>query len=328
MAIRRSASLCYLAAFFVVTAHAQGGAIGIPGLGFAHDASSHLIRSINGIPGAATIGEAADGSRFSFAEISPGQDLALALSTADRRLYAVRLPAVDEYAIAGATPALSRIVFSPAGRSAVLVGERLQILTGLPASPTVVDLAEPASVLETGMIAITDDAQQLLLSSTDGGTTTLWLVVPGSAPQPLPLSSPMAAAAFRPGGHDAIAVTRSGDIFLIQNPRQSVHIRLIFAGDSRTSDPVAIRLSADGKTAYTVSSRGIVTSVDLLAGSAASAQCDCQPTGLYPMRSDSLFRITEISDSPMKLFDASAPLPRVWFVPVDMAVAAAGGGEG
>ena len=66
-------------------------------------------------------------------------------------------------------------------------------------------------------------------------------------------------------------------------------------------------------------------SVDLLTGSVVTATCQCLPTGLFPMRSDALFRITEISDRPVMLFDASAPRPRVWFVP-PIAMAPAGRG--
>jgi hypothetical protein len=301
-----------------IPARAQNGAVGVPGLGFAQDSRSNQIRPIYGVPGAAVLGDAAGSSTgFSYSAISPRHDLALAVSTADRQVYAVRLQGDGTFAIPGADAAPSQIVFSPLGRAAVLVGDRLQALTGLPASLTLTDLALPSSTEEVGAIAIADDAQLVLLASKAAGSDRVWLLVPGAAPFPLPFSGPVAAAAFRPDSHDVIAASPAGDIYLIRNPGPGAEVRLVYAGDERTLGPVAIRLSADGGHAYTANSKGILSTVDLLAGSAVSAACQCLPTGLYPMHSDSLFRVTEITDAPMMLFDASSSVPRVWFVPPD-----------
>jgi hypothetical protein len=314
-----------LACFQLIPAYAQDGAIGIPSLGFAHDQRSSQVRPVYGIPGAAILGEAV-AAGFSSAAISPRNDLALAVSDSDRQLYALRLPGGSVYPIPGVTglrvaATHSQIVFSPAGRTAVIVGERLQVLTGLSTSLTLEELTIPPSITEVGMVAIADDAQQLLLASKTTGADVIWLLIPGAAPFPLPVPGEVAAAAFRPESHDAIAATRSGDIYLIRNPGPLAEISLVYAGDEQTSDPVAIRLSVDGKHAYTVNSVGMLSSVDLLARSAASARCKCVPTGLHPVLSETLFRVTEISDGPMLLFDTSATIPRVWFVPPDNSAA-------
>ena len=208
-----------LACFPLVIAQAQSAAIGVPVLGFAHDPISNRIRPIHGVPGAAILGDAATtSSGFSYAAISPRHDLALAVSADDRQLYLVRLPGDGAFPISGATPAPSRIVFSPTGRAAVVVGEHVQVLTGLPSSPTLVDLAIPPSVIDVGAIAISEDAQQILIASKAGQSDVAWLLGPGIAPFPLPLSGSVAAAAFGPDGHNAVAATLSGDIYLIRNP--------------------------------------------------------------------------------------------------------------
>jgi hypothetical protein len=304
--------------FISVPVHAQSGAVGIPGLGFAHDARSNQIRPIYGVPGASVLGDATGSQTgFSYSAISPNHDLALAVATADRQVYAVQLQGDGAYPIPGAAAAPSQIVFSPAGRAALLLGESLQTVTGLPASLTLTDLAIPSSLDDVGAMAIADDAQLILLSPKAADSDRVWLLVPGAAPFALPFSGPAAAAAFRPDSHDVIAASPTGDLYLIRNPGPGAEVRLVYAGDERTMGPVAIRLSADGSHAYAVNSKGILATVDVAAGSAVTAACQCLPTGLYPMRSHSLFRITEITDAPMMLFDASSSVPRVWFVPPD-----------
>ena len=57
--------------------------------------------------------------------------------------------------------------------------------------------------------------------------------------------------------------------------------------------------------------------IDVASASAVTVNCGCTPTGLELLTSPNLFRLTEISDRPVMLFDVSTPTPRVWFVPSD-----------
>ena len=304
---------------------AQPGSVGAPGLGFAYDSRSGAIRPIRGIPGAALLGDALPGdasAALTGAAISPRQDLALA-TAAGAPLRVIRLDGGGAMPIPGALAAPAHIAFSPSGHAALLTGSAIQIVTGLADSPAVRSLDSPALAATPVAAALSDDAQAVLLASgTDPGDPVWFLGSDGSALQ-LPLPGSIAAAAFRRDSRDAVAVARSGDVYLVRNAGPNAEIRQVYAGDDQTAGPTAIQFSADGTHAFTANSRGWITAIDLAAGSAAAVSCHCTPGTLEPLGGvtggSALFRLTEISGSPMLLFDASGSEPRVWFVPPDPA---------
>lgn len=145
----------------------------------------------------------------------------------------------------------------------------------------------------------------------------VWLLTAQGASLRMPLPGSTGAVSFYGGTQDAVAATRSGDTYLVRNAGSSPDVRLIRAGDDQTSEPIAIQFSADGTQAYTTNARGVLSTVDLQTGSASSISCQCQPVGLQPLQSGTLFRLTDVSNLPMMLFEASRTGPRFWFVPPD-----------
>jgi hypothetical protein len=300
---------------------AQTGALGFPALGFVYDSRSNRIRPIRGIPGAAVLGEAVDtGSAFASAVISPQQNQALAVSPEDDRLNLVALADGSVRAIPGAMPAPAHIVFSPSGLAAVIWRSRIQILTGLAQSPHATDL-DAGLMGAPKVIAISDDARQLLASSSQEEADPVWSLNPDGSATQLPLPGSTAVIAFRRNSHDAVVVTRPGDVYLVRNAGPAAEIRQVYAGDEQTSDPVAVQVSLDGAHAYAVNRRGTVAVINLESGSAAAISCGCSPAGLEPLNSTALFRLTGISDGPVMLFDASTSTPQIWFVPGDSSTA-------
>ena len=94
-------------------------------------------------------------------------------------------------------------------------------------------------------------------------------------------------------------------------------VRQVYTGEERTADPVALRLSADGSRAYSANRLGTIAAIDFASASIEAVDCGCVPTGIEPLSASNLYRINEISDRPVMLFDVSTPSPRVWFVPSD-----------
>jgi hypothetical protein len=297
----------------VSLAIAQPASLKTPELGFAWDGRSQQIRPIHGIPGAAILGEGSAITEFASATIAPRHDLALVVSAADGKVQAMRLASGDMLAIPGLAADPSRLVFSPSGTAALAVGSKLQLLTGLPNSPAVQDLAIPADSNATTAVAVNDDAQFVLFST--------WLLAPGAAPVPLSVPSPIAVSAFLPGSRDAVAIGSDGAIYRILNSNFPGEVRQVFAADERTADPVAVRVSADGSRLYSANRLGTLAVIDLAAASLETVQCGCSPNAIEPMTSSDLYRITEISDRPVMLFDVSTPTPRIWFVPADARLA-------
>ena len=301
------ASICSLA---------QTGTVRFPALGFAPDSQSGQIRPIHGIPGAALLGDPLDtASAFHSITISPRQDLALAVSSVDGQLFLLPLSGEPARAIPNAISGPSQIVFSPSGRSAVIGGDRIQILSSLAASPRVTNVSlEPFS--KPTAIALSDDTQTML-ASTGRDDSPVWLRSADGSIVQFPLPGSVTAFAFRRNSRDAVAATRSGDIYLIRNAGPDMEIRQVYVGDEQTADPVAVQVSPDGNSAFTANSRGMVATIDLQTGSIVTVSCQCSPVGLEPLNAPSLYRLTEISDLPVMLFDAFTPAPRIWFIPAN-----------
>jgi hypothetical protein len=311
--------VCICIALAGPVAAADSSGLRTPALGFAYDARANRIRPINGLPGAAMLGDPiGQDSVFTAAVISPRQDLALAISAADNGLLLVSLPGGETKALPEAMTAPAHITFSPSGSAAAVWGSRIQILTGLPDSPQIAELANPLTAVPAA-IAVSDDGQEVILVSGDQDAGTVWQLGAGGSFLQLPLSAP-AVVAYRAKAHVAVAVTRSGDLYTVQSAADGGAVRQFYAGDDQTSDPVAAQFSTDGARAYTANARGTVAAIDLQSGSMAAVSCQCTPSALEALSTASLFRLTEISGRPVMLFDASSSTPRIWFVPADAGV--------
>ncbi|MEO8371232.1 MAG: hypothetical protein ABI806_18755 [Candidatus Solibacter sp.] len=297
--------------------NAQPAAVKIPGLGFVWDARSSQIRPIHGIPGAALLGEGAGKTGYTSAVISPRHDLALAISGETGRLQLIRFASGDVQDVPGIDAAPFRLVFSPSGTAALAMGSKLQLLTGLSDSLAVQDLALPPDSAEPTAIALSDSGQFVLLSTRSGDTATTWLLAPGMSPLQIAVPAPIAVAAFQPGGRDAVALDADGAIYQILNSSIPGEVRQLYPGSSQTAGPVAVRMSADGRQVYTANRPGTIAVIDVATASAVALDCGCAPAGIEPLTSSNLFRITEISNRPLMLFDVSTSTPRVWFVPSD-----------
>ena len=317
---------CGLICCFVCHAAAQTADMKVPGLGFARDGRSKQLHLIRGIPGSAVLGgpigitdhstpgystPGHSSAGFSSAVISPRQDLALAVAAGDGRVRALRLPSGAAQDIPGVANAPSRILFSPSGTAALLWSSKLQLLSGLPDSITVQDLATPANSGPLSPLAISDSAQFVLASTGSGDAAATWLLAPGAAPIPLTFPGPLAVAAFRPASPDAVAAGADGTVYRILNSN--------LPGEDRTAGAVALRVSVDGTRVYTANQLGTLTAIrfDLPVALLDAVNCGCTPAGMEPLTSAGLFRINDIADRPVMLFDVSTPPSRVWFVPAD-----------
>jgi hypothetical protein len=293
---------------------AQPGVVRMPALGYAPDARSNQIRPIRGVPGASILSEAVDTS-VAFTAAAIAQDFALAVSSDDRQVYVIPFSGEAARAVPGARMAPSKIVLSPSGRAAILWGDAVQVMTGFSGAPQVADLPLGSLPATPTAIAVSDDGQ-VFLSADSGGA---WAAGPNLGAVSIAAPGTIAAMAFRRDSHDAIAITRSGDVYSIGNAGADADIRQVRAGDEQTSDPVAVQISPDGSRAFAANSRGVAAAIDLQTGSTAAVNCGCAPTGMEPMRDPFLYRLTGVSDLPVMLFDAGGPAPRVWFVPADAA---------
>ena len=78
----------------------------------------------------------------------------------------------------------------------------------------------------------------------------------------------------------------------------------------------SVAASDDGQRVFISSkSSGTVTIVDLATGLSSALPCNCQTSGLFRLKGNSVFRLSDLSDRPVALLDASSPAPRVIVIP-------------
>jgi hypothetical protein len=288
--------------------------LGAPALGFVYDPSLGAIRAIRGVPGAALLADVIEtGLELTSAEISPSQDFALAVSASDRRVRLVRWPdgqAPSVTLVGGAMDSPDGLIFSPSGSAAVLQegnSGRLQLITGLPESAVLQEIPSTAS----GAMTVSDNGA-VALAGDDG----VRIVNPDLISFVLPFPAGIRALAFSREGRDLAAITSSGDLYVARNIAAGVDIRNIPYGSPRLAEPVAIRFSVDGSSAYVADASGRLASIVFESGDITVISCQCAPTALQPLGRQGLLRATAISNQPLFLFDTSVDRPRVWFVPM------------
>jgi hypothetical protein len=278
--------------YFLPTALALAGCaaaqIETPGLGWIFDSSAGAIRPLTGIAGAAVVGDVLELPSMQRAVIASRQGFALAVMADDARIRLVRLQggsaAVEE--IPGLLSSPDRILLSPGGVAAVVYQRslgRLQLITGLPDQPQIIETSSPAAP-----VAVSDD---------------------GSAALEDEFPAPVTAAAFRPNGRDVAAISGSGEVFL----RRDGETRQI-----ASLDAAAAWFSSDGSRVYLAGKDGKFLIIEPATGASRALVCGCAATSLDPLNRDGLFRITDGSPPPVFVFDAAASEARFWFIPLNV----------
>jgi hypothetical protein len=309
-----------------VNAQSAPTKVGVPSLGFVYDSSLSALRPILGFPGAAVVGAPLDvGFTVARAAAAAQQRFVLAASADDNSIRLVRMQpdGLTVRSIDGALISPDRIILSPSARAAILYSRslaRFQVITGLPDQPVV---AREVAVDDLGGavdLAVSDDGE-LALFVTD--SSSVWLFDANAGRVQATAPGPIAAVCFRPDGRDALAVARTGELYMIQAGGATSYYGQI-ASDP-IADPVAVQFSRDGSRAHVAYAQGLIASFDSAAGVSKTVSCACRPTGLEPVNSAMTFRVNGISDGPVMLFDSSGTDPRVWFVPIDRLPATAQG---
>jgi hypothetical protein len=284
-----------------------------PVLGYVPDAGR--IRPVYGLPASAAVGSALDQSReLARIAVSPGQDyvLATAADTGEALLIA---PGGLAARLDGVAAGADRIVMSPSGSAAALwfsATSHLQIVSGLPSAPSVLDIDAAFRGAAPDALAISDDGQWLAGSWPDG------VYALGAAGQVnrLPLAGAVSALAFFHRRQD-LAIATPTAILTIADVGGSAVPAVVYDSTASPLSPLAIAISFDNRRLAEADRAGSVLSVDLSSGVSASFDCGCAPEGLFAM-GGSIFRLTGLDPGTVKLFDAA--IGDVLFVPLAMAV--------
>jgi hypothetical protein len=298
-------------------AFAQQGHVAGPVAGYVFDGGSRVVRPVLGIPGASVLGDPVDlGIGVTMAAVAPRLDSLLAVGAdGSFHIFSLNTGTAKESGVSGIAASPERLVFSPTGSSAALyAGGKIQIVTGLPASPAAGSTFDLSSLLAlpgghghrplAGSFAVSDDGAYLLVAEGAG----VQLFGPGGTRQIV--STRNTAVTFLPGSHDA-AVAGSG-VTLLKDVGGAATAQVLADSDPALNS-LGLAYSADGAKLYLASSQG-VAAFDLASGTRTAIPCDCSPAGITGM--GNLFRLNDAGQAPLWLLDANAATPRIVFVPV------------
>jgi DNA-binding beta-propeller fold protein YncE len=301
-----------LATLFCGAVSAQ---LGGPLIGYVPEGST--IRPMYGLPAAGAIGaEIAEGGWAKIA-ISPAQNFVIATAADTGEVLLVNLVKPSLTALPGVAANPDLIAISPSGASAALwfpLTNRLEVVAGLPGSPSVRTI--DASFLNASplAIAISDDGQW---------TVGLWsagVYAFGPSNQVIPLQTDpgVAALAFFTNNHN-LALATAARATSIADLGGSMQPSVLYDYSSQPLSPRSIALSSDNSRAVVADSTGKLLDIAIPAATANLVDCHCAPDGLFGL-GGALFRLNGTSTAgrsghttELKLFDAAAGA--VWIVP-------------
>jgi hypothetical protein len=265
------------------------------------------------------------------AAVSPRQDSALALRADDSSVVLVRAGGASA-AIPGARPAPALMVFSPAGTAAALYDSgagRVQILTGLPDTAAVQsDLDISALAGPVAALAVDDAGSSLFLAAGAPETVALYRIALNGASQFLASFRSVAALGLSATGREILlADSAAGAVYVMRDPRGTGRLDMVASGRDGLGAPIAVESDSSGRI-FVADQAGNVTILNRGRGPALSLSCGCAPTGLFRLSGTATFRLTDPSDGPMWVLDASGADARIVAVPPGAPPAATAAGNG
>jgi YVTN family beta-propeller protein len=307
---------CFAIALTMSAASIEG-----PHLGLVFDASHKALRPILGIPGAAILGQPLDlGVELHKTAVSPRQDFALATEGEHNRVVVLIIGRKAVTPVLGVEQNPDQILLSPAGRAAALYYKNtgtLLILTGLPGAPKVSEELYLSAGRPHSALAVGDDGRTVLAGV---GSTVFMVTGSGEVPV-LPELLKVAAITIPVHGTAYVADSGRNQIYRLRGLGGNLETDILAGPKQGIGSPVALAVSPDGGRAFVVNGKSRTVSIIDLRGHApvAKVACGCAPTGLDRLIGNDVFRLTEPSDRPLWMLDASARVPRVLFVPGDLA---------
>jgi sugar lactone lactonase YvrE len=211
------------------------------------------------------------------------------------------------------------VVFSPAGTAAALYDSgagRVQVLTGLPDAAAVrsdVDISALAGPVAA--LAVDDAGSSLFLAAGAAEAVSLYRVALDGTSQFLASFRSVAALRLSANGREALlADSAAGAVYVIRELRGAGHLETIASARDGLGSPIAVESDAAGRI-FVADQAGKVIILDRSRGSVASLTCGCTPTGLFRLSGTATFRLTEPSNGPMWVLDASGADARIVAIP-------------
>ena len=309
-----------------------------PMLGYAWDPAAHVLRGINGVPGAAVLTTAGNtGAGFITARASYTQSYALLLGSGSSSstakagsLYLATLP--------GGAPRLvaqgqwTGIALSASGSYALVystLSQTAAIVTGLPQQPTLRTLELTGTPQLTAGV-ISDTGAALIATAGDSTNSVALYAVStsGSISRASKLGS-LGGIAFVPATDTALAADASTGaiqkISTVGSAPIATTLSLSGGTSSGIAQAVGIDVTSDARYAVVANAAGKFLRIDLTGQTApAYAKCNCAPETVTAL-TGSAVRFTTPGSGPVWILDAAAATPKSVFIPAPNAKTNGGG---
>lgn len=296
-----------------------------PVMGYVLDATKQAIRPVNGIPGSSVLGQTLD-LPFPVATVafSPRGDFALAVSASgDHAAHMLRnLGGANNIdPIEGAIADADRVVLNAdASAGALLASDarQLQLLRGLPASPTVGPLLDLSSIAGTITALAIDRTGSNILIAVSADHGALYLATDARIrPRLIASFGSPTALALVPGDQDVIVADAAvNELTLLRNFAGMPQAFRLAGERDGVSGPAGLRISPDSRKLYIAN--GASRTLDIWNFEAQSIEAsfplEAEPTRLTPFQGSSTFLLNDVGDHPLLLLDAAIDLA-VYFVP-------------
>ena len=292
--------------------------VGGPILGYVPDHAA--IRTMYGLPAAGAIGGAiATGREFAQIGISPQQNFAIATTADTGSVVIVDTVKASVTAIEGVSPNPDVLAVSPGGTAAALwftsLG-RMQVVTGLPASPSVATVDAPYLDSTPTAAAVSDDGQWAV------GVWSAGVYAFGISAKIMPLQTDpgVVSLAFFHNNHN-LAIATASRATSITDVGGANQVSVLHDYSQQALLPKGIGVSFDNQRVLVADAAGKLANISVAGSNADIVDCGCSPSGVYGL-GDALFRLNGTGPSgtnrsgpapELKLFDAAAG--SVWIVP-------------
>jgi hypothetical protein len=292
------------------------GSVAQPVLTFIVD-SANRIRPLVGIAGAASVGNPIDvGFDVTRSEVPPAHNYMIATTGADWPVFLqVRGDSVTVRSMASSgLPPVDRVALSPSGFSAALLSEaasKIYVFSNLNQAPILTGIFDMTALGHPTAFAINDDGNAVIL----GNAGALYLLKLGQTAAFVALAShPSAAMFLHRSDYAIVADDVANEVYTVYGGQ----IVGTIGAESGIAGPIAVASSNDNRRVFIGNAQtGSVVTMGYDGTIAAPVYCKCSLTGLSPTNTDSVFRLTNFSDSaPILLFDASAATARIVFAPL------------
>ena len=321
------AALLMTNTLWALPAPAEESGLRGPVMGYAFDAATQTVRPVNGIPGSSLLGRPLDlPFPIAAAVFSATGNFGLVTSAADTRATYL-LGNLDGTAnltpIEGAINADSMFFNVNSSAAALLTSDarQLQVLRGLPVTPTVGPVIDLSSISgKIAALAIDRSAVQIVIAtSADDGAVYLVSADGQSAPRLIASFGSPAALALVHGDQDLIVADAAvNEITLLRNFGGTPEPFVLAGARDGIAGPSGLWAAPDDRKIYIANRDTRTLAIWNFDSQAieASFLLDAVPTRVRPLQGSSLFALNDIGDHPLLLLDADVN-PAVYFVPAD-----------